>query len=68
MKFHPAKLFSPIQSTFVKAIKNSHLLTWPGLDENLVTKNFPPSLNTTKGHVQQINTTSSVYKTSTANR
>ena len=53
IKFHHTVLFSPLQSTLIKAIRNNHLFIWPGLDENLVTKHLPPSLNTAKGHLQQ---------------
>ena len=33
--FH-GECFSPVQSTFLKAIKNKHFLTWTGPDANIV--------------------------------
>ena len=53
IKSHHGVFFSPVQSTLVKVIKNGHLITWPLLDENLVTKNLPPLLNTAKVNLQQ---------------
>ena len=53
IKFRHVALFSPVQSTLVKAIKNGNLLIWSGLDANLVTKHLPTSLNTEKIHLQQ---------------
>ena len=42
--------FSPVVSTFVKAIKNNHFTTWPGLSEKLITKHLPPAIATSFGH------------------
>ena len=53
IKFHHGTLLSPAQSTLVKVIHNRHIPTWPGLDESIVTKYLPPSLNTAKGHPRQ---------------
>jgi hypothetical protein len=44
---------SPVPSTFIKAIKNNHFTTWPGLDVELITKHLVPTLATTKGHLHQ---------------
>ena len=44
---------SPSKSTFIKAIKNKHLITWPGLTEGLVKKHLGPCLATAKGHIHQ---------------
>ena len=53
IKLHHGSLFSTFQSTLVKAIKDGHLLTWSGSDENIVTKYLLPPLNTEKIHLQQ---------------
>ena len=50
----PARgMLSPVQSTWVKAIKNNNLLAWPGLMETLVTKYLPLSTATVQGHVHR---------------
>ena len=48
-----ASCFSPVQSTFVKAIKNKHFKTWPGLTEQLINKHLPTSIATVQGHIHQ---------------
>ena len=50
--FHGA-CFAPVISTWIKAIKNGHFATWPGLTENLVAKHLPTSIYTAKGHLNQ---------------
>ena len=40
--------FAPVASTWVKAIKNGHFTTWPGLTPELVTKHLPTSVHTAK--------------------
>ena len=45
--------FAPVTSTWVKAIKNGHFTTWPGLTSELVTKYLPTSVYTAKGHLNQ---------------
>ena len=52
-QFHHGSLFSPVMSTMVQAIKNNHLTAWPGLSAKLITKNLPPVLATSKGHLNQ---------------
>ena len=43
---------SPVH--ILKAINNEHLLTWPGLDANIVSKNLPTHvIATVKGHMKQ---------------
>ena len=44
---------APVKSTWLKAIKNGHFHTWPGLDVPLVTKHLTPSIFTAKGHMHQ---------------
>ena len=45
--------FSPVLSTFIKAIDNGHFNTWPGLSRNLMKKHLPPSIASAKGHLNQ---------------
>ena len=45
--------FSPVLSTWIKAIKNGNFCTWPGLTAKLVTKYLGKSMATQKGHLQQ---------------
>jgi hypothetical protein len=48
-----AACFSPVKSTFLRAIKNNHFTTWPGLTPEIVNKALPPSLATEQGHLNQ---------------
>ena len=50
--FHGA-CFAPVASTWIKAIKNGHFTSWPGLTPELVTKHLPTSVYTAKGHLNQ---------------
>ena len=50
--FH-ACCFSPVKSTFKKAITKGFLKTFPGLTPQLVDKYLPPSVATAKGHLNQ---------------
>ena len=43
----------PVKSTFLKAIKNNHFHTWPGLDTDLIQKHLDTSPHTVKGHLKQ---------------
>ena len=45
--------FSPVVSTFIRAIDNGHFISWPGLTSALVRKHLNPSLFTAKGHLNQ---------------
>ena len=45
--------FSPVPSTFKKAIKRGFLSSWPGLTTQMVDKYLPPSEATAKGHIRQ---------------
>ena len=51
--FLHAAAFSPVPSTFIKAIKHGHFATWPGLTPDAVRKHLPKSLATTMGHLDQ---------------
>jgi hypothetical protein len=48
-----AACFSPVKSTWIKAIKNGNFSSWPGLTEHAVEKHFSKSTSTTKGHLNQ---------------
>jgi hypothetical protein len=43
----------PTKPTWIEAIKNNHNVSWPGLTVNAVTKHFPESKETMKGHGQK---------------
>ncbi len=40
----------PTKPTWIEAIKNNHCASWPGLTVKAVTKHFPESKETMKGH------------------
>ena len=47
-------MFSTSPVHILKAINNEHLLTWPGLDANIVSKNLPTHvIATVKGHMKR---------------
>jgi hypothetical protein len=48
-----AACFSPVKSTWIKAIKNGNFTSWPGLTEDAVEKHLSKSTSTTKGHLNQ---------------
>jgi hypothetical protein len=48
-----AACFSPVKSTWIKAIKNGHFTSWPGLTEHAVEKHLSKSTSTTKGNLNQ---------------
>jgi hypothetical protein len=48
-----AACFSPVASTWIKAIKNGHFTLWPGLTEHAVEKHLSKSTSTTKSHLNQ---------------
>jgi hypothetical protein len=50
--FHKA-MFSPTQSALLQAVKNGHLVTWPGLTEKAINKNLKLTTATTIGHMDQ---------------
>jgi hypothetical protein len=50
--FLHACAFSPLPSTFLRAIPHGHFDSWPGLIASLVTKHLPKSLATGKGHLR----------------
>jgi hypothetical protein len=48
-----AACFSPVNSTWITAIKNGFFSSWPGLTEHAVEKHLYKSTSTTKGHLNQ---------------
>jgi hypothetical protein len=48
-----AACFSPVKSTWIKAIKNGILSSWPGLNEHTVKKYLSKSTSTAKDHLNQ---------------
>jgi hypothetical protein len=46
-------LFSPTESALLQAVKNGHLVTWPGLTEDAVHKHLKLTLATAMGHMNQ---------------
>ena len=45
--------FSPVKSTWIKAIRNNNFTTWPGLTESLVNQHLPLSTATVQGHLHR---------------
>ena len=52
-QYHHQTLFAPTESTLRKAIKNGHLISWPGLNQDLLSQGLPPSEATARGHLKQ---------------
>ena len=52
-QFLHAAVFSPVLSTFIKAIDNGHFVSWPGLTTKLVKRHLTNILATSKGHISQ---------------
>jgi hypothetical protein len=48
-----AACFSPVKSTWIKAIKKGNFSSWPGLNEHTVEKHLSKSTSTEKGHLNQ---------------
>jgi hypothetical protein len=53
VKYLHAACFAPVQSTWIRAIKNNHFSTWPGLNVELIKKHLPTSVATVQGHVKR---------------
>jgi hypothetical protein len=52
-KYLHTTLGSPVPSTLLRAIRSTHLTTFPGLTTNLISKHLPKSLATVLGHQDQ---------------
>jgi hypothetical protein len=46
-------LFSPTKSAMLQAVKDGHLITWPGLTEDAINKHLKLTLATAMGHMNQ---------------
>ena len=53
IQFLHAACFSPIVTTWTKAIENGNFITWPTITVGNVTKHATPSAATIKGHMDQ---------------
>jgi hypothetical protein len=50
--FHKA-IFSPTKSAMLQAVKDGHLITWPGLAEDAINNHLKLTPDTAMGHVNQ---------------
>jgi hypothetical protein len=48
-----AACFSPVTSTWLRAIRNNNFVTWPGVSTQSVNKHLPKSIATAQGHLDQ---------------
>jgi hypothetical protein len=46
-------MFSPTQSSLLQAVKNVHIITWPGLTEHAINKKMKMTPETAMGHMNQ---------------
>jgi hypothetical protein len=46
-------LFSPTKSAMLQAVKDGHLITWPGLTEDAINKHLKLTPATAMGHMNQ---------------
>jgi len=51
--YHHASLGSPTKSTLLRAIRQGHLITFPGLTTKLISKHLSPTIATALGHHDQ---------------
>jgi hypothetical protein len=56
-----AAAFSPVQDTWLKAIRAGHFATWPGLAEDLVRKHLPKEIGDGKGPLEPTSEKSPIY-------
>jgi hypothetical protein len=47
-------MFSPTKSALLQAVKNGHLITWPGLTEQAINKHLKMMPVTAMGHLHQL--------------
>ena len=53
IRYNHAVSSFPTQATWLRAIKNGHYVSWPGLTVNEVNKHFPELEETPKGHMRK---------------
>jgi hypothetical protein len=46
-------LFSPTKAAMLQAVKDGHLITWPGLTEDTINKHLKLTPATAAGHMNQ---------------
>jgi hypothetical protein len=46
-------MFSPTKSAFLQAVKNGHLVTWPGLTEQAINKHLKLTPSNAMGHINK---------------
>jgi hypothetical protein len=46
-------LFSPTKAAMLQAVKDGHLITWPGLTEDAINKHLKLTPDTSMGHMNQ---------------
>jgi hypothetical protein len=46
-------LFSPTESAMLQAVKDGHMITWPGLTEDAINKHLKLTPATAMGHMNQ---------------
>jgi hypothetical protein len=46
-------MFSPTKSALLQAVKNGHIITWPGLTEQAINKHLKMTPVTAMGHMNQ---------------
>jgi hypothetical protein len=46
-------LFSPVKSTWLRAIRRNHFITWPGINSHDVAKYLQPTTATAKGYLDR---------------
>jgi hypothetical protein len=46
-------MFSPTKSALLQAVKNGHLITWPGLTEQAINEHLKLTPATAMGHMNQ---------------
>ena len=53
IEFLHTALFSPVKSTWLRAIRQNHFITWLGINSHNVAKYLQPTTATAKGHLDQ---------------
>jgi hypothetical protein len=54
-------LFSPTKSAMLQAVKDGHLITWPGLTEDAINKHLKLTPATAMGHMNQRRQTHTIH-------
>jgi hypothetical protein len=53
INYFQKEMFSPTKSAPIKAVKQGHLITWPGLAEDAIIKHLKMTPSTSVGHMNQ---------------